>query len=355
MWRIAITLALSLASACQLAGAADNELSQAEVDEGWILLFDGKTLKGWTTSDSKPSRRPVEDNALNPHKSGAYMLVTDREWDDFVLQLDFKQSPGCNSGVFFRVYSLVPQPGKDVGYNGLEVAIDDTKTAGYVDTGAIYDLSPPTKNALRPIGEWNHMALTSQGNRAIVELNGEVVNDVDFDRFSEPGKRPDGTDHKFGVAFKDFPKRGRIGLQDHGSDIWFKNIKLRPLGDTHKEGDVSTDRGRAAAATTSIWDHELMSQQFDDRPVRAIRVPAWLQNVSNYCYGAMSHADESQEHGVQMTELAFGDPRYLAYPSQYFEMDPNRSPEQIATQVEEARRRGMRVIAAFTPCYNREA
>jgi hypothetical protein len=65
-------------------------------------------------------------------------------------------------------------------------------------------------------------------------LNGEVVNDVDFDKFDKPGKRPDGSDHKFGTSFKEFPKRGRIGLQDHGSDIWFKNIKLLPLDPSGK-------------------------------------------------------------------------------------------------------------------------
>ena len=349
MLKVSIAIVISFALACRLAAAADNALSQAEIDEGWILLFDGKSHKGWTTSDSKPSQRPVEDGSLNPHRCGAYMLVTEREWDDYVLTLDFKKAPKCNSGVFFRVHTLVPQPGKDVGYNGLEIAIDDTKTAGYVDAGAIYDLSPPTKNALRPIGEWNRLKLTSQDNRAIVELNGEVVNDVDFNKFSEPGKRPDGTDHKFGVAFKDFPQHGRIGLQDHGGDIWFKNIKIRPLEDDTKTGS----KGEAASST--IWDRELMSQHFDAGPVRAIRVPDWLQNISNYCYGAISHIDESEEHGVQMTELGFGDSNHLYYPSQYFEMDPNRAPEQVAKQVEEARKRGMRVIAAFTPCYNREA
>jgi hypothetical protein len=171
-------------------------LTKDEAKQGWTLLFDGKTLEGWMTSDSEPSQRPVENGTINPHKCGAYMLVSQKEFGDFKLQLDFKMSPRCNSGVFFRIYSLTPQAGKDVGYNGIEVAIDDTKTAGYVDPGAIYDLSRPTKNALRPIGEWNHLVLTSQENGAIVELNGQVVNTVDFDKFTKTGMRPDGTPHK---------------------------------------------------------------------------------------------------------------------------------------------------------------
>jgi hypothetical protein len=226
---VRVSLAIVLISVVHAAWAAENQLSDTEVAEGWILLFDGTSDKGWITSNGGRTQRPIENGLLNPHKCGAYMLVTEQDWNDYVLTLDFKQSPGCNSGVFFRVYSLTPQLGKDVGYNGIEIAIDDKNTAGYHDAGAIYDLSPPRKNVLRPIGEWNHLKLNNRNNRAIVELNGELVNDVDFDQFVNPGERPDGTKHKFGIAFKDFPRQGRIGLQDHGSDIWFKNIKLLPL------------------------------------------------------------------------------------------------------------------------------
>jgi hypothetical protein len=365
MFKSLLTPSLLIALVAQLALAADNRLSQEEEKEGWILLFDGKSLDGWMTSDSKPSQRHVEDGALNPHKSGHYMLVTKEEFGDLKLQLDFKLSPRCNSGVFFRVFSLTPQPGKDVGYNGIEVAIDDTKTAGYVDPGAIYDLSKPTKNVLRPLGQWNHLVLTSRDNRAIVELNGEVVNEVDFNKFTEADKRPDGTPHKFGVAFKDFPRRGRIGLQDHGADIWFKNIKLLPLDGSNQAGDSGQSRGArrdagtnlntSSAPTKLIWDRRLMAQQFDEKPVREIRVPDWLEGITNYCYGATAYLDESESYGVQMTELAFGDPDHLRYPSKHFQMDPRASPDDLTKQVAEVRRRGMRVIAAFTPCFQRDA
>jgi hypothetical protein len=129
--------------------AGDNELTEKEKQEGWLLLFDGKTLNGWMTSDQKPSKRPVENGALNPYKSGHYMLVHEKQWSDFALSLDFKSSEKCNSGIFVRTASLTPRPEKDVGYNGLEIAIDDTPGAGYTDTGAIYDLSKPAKNAMK--------------------------------------------------------------------------------------------------------------------------------------------------------------------------------------------------------------
>jgi hypothetical protein len=209
--------------------AADNTLTDAERSEGWLLLFDGKTTAGWMNSDRTAPRTPVEDGALNPHGAGHYMLVHEKQWADFVLALDFKISPHCNSGIFVRTSPLEPRPGKDVGFNGLEVAIDDTSTAGFVDTGALYDLSQPTRNAMRPVGEWNHIEITCRGALIEIALNGEKVNTIDLDKFTEPNKRPDSSPHKFDVAYKDHPRKGYIGLQDHGSPCWFKNIKLRPL------------------------------------------------------------------------------------------------------------------------------
>jgi hypothetical protein len=148
-----------------------------------------------------------------------------------VLSLDFKISGGCNSGVFFRTYSLTPRQGRDVGFNGIEIAIDDTRGAGYHDTGALYDLVKPTRNAMKPAGQWNHLVLTSDKNLITVELNGEVVTGMDTDEWPEKFRRPDGSPHKFDVAYKDHPRQGYVGLQDHGADCWFKNIKLKSFED----------------------------------------------------------------------------------------------------------------------------
>jgi hypothetical protein len=218
-----------LAMAAAPASAADNELTAKEKKDGWILLFDGKTLSGWTTNTQEPGRRPVEDHCINPHKCGGYMMIHDKQWDDFVLSLDFKITKGCNSGVFVRTFPLEPLPGKDVGFNGIEVQILDTDDAGYTDVGAIYDLVKPAKNAMKPAGEWNHYVITCNKNIITVELNGKKVTEMNLDEWTQPNKRPDGTDHKFDHAFKHHPRKGYIGLQDHGSDCWFKNIKLLPL------------------------------------------------------------------------------------------------------------------------------
>jgi hypothetical protein len=212
-----------------LGQGADNTLSDGEKRDGWILLFDGKTQAGWMNSDKTTPRTPIENGAINPHRAGHYMMVHTQRWANFVLAADFKISPRCNSGIFVRTGSLTPKPRRDVGFNGLEIAIDDTQTAGFVDTGALYDLSKPTRNAMRPVGEWNHIELTCQGPMIQVVLNGEKVNSVDLSKFTQPNKRPDGSTHKFDVAFRDHPKSGYIGLQDHGSPCWYKNIKLKPL------------------------------------------------------------------------------------------------------------------------------
>ena len=209
--------------------AADNELTPQEKRHGWQMLFDGQTTNGWMNSDRTAPRTPIVDGTLNPHKAGHYMLVHTQQWENFVLALDFKISPGCNSGVFVRTFSLTPRTGKDVGFNGIEIAIDDTPGAGFHDTGALYDLVKPSRNAMKPVGEWNHAEITCEGPRVEVVLNGKKVTSADLAAFTEPNKRPDGSTHKFDIAWRDHPRRGYIGLQDHGSPCWFRNIKLKPL------------------------------------------------------------------------------------------------------------------------------
>lgn len=228
-----MTRTLSIAAffliATALRAAEPNTLTEAEKQSGWRLLFDGKSTAGWMTIKREPvPKKNVQEGSLNPHPCN-YMLVYDKPLDDFVLAMDFKLSPKCNSGIFIRTWPLTPRPGKDVGFNGIEIAVDDTKTADFHDTGAIYDLVKPTTNAMRPAGEWNHIEITCDDNRIEIVLNGQKVTTMDFDEWSEINQRPDGTPHKFDVAYRDHPRKGYIGLQDHGSDCWYRNIKLQPI------------------------------------------------------------------------------------------------------------------------------
>jgi len=224
-----IWLILFLSVVVVPARAADNTLTDQEKQAGWQLLFDGKTTTGWMTPKEEPLPvSHVQEGSLNPHPCN-YMLVYEKPLDEFELALDFKISAGCNSGVFIRTWPLMPRPGKDVGFNGIEIAIDDTRAAGFHDTGAIYDLVKPSKNSMKPAGEWNHIVIRCNDNLIEVEVNSERVTEMDLNQWPEKNKRPDGSDHKFDVAYKDHPRRGYIGLQDHGSDCWYKNIKLRAL------------------------------------------------------------------------------------------------------------------------------
>ncbi len=229
---VVLTCTLLAAGMVAARGAAlgvDNALTDQEVQDGWILLFDGKSLDGWMTSSSQPSKRPPDGASINPHGCGGYMMVHKKTWGNFILALDFKIAKGCNSGVFVRTYPLAPRPGKDVGYNGIEIAVDDTTTAGFHDSGAIYDLVKPKTNAMKPAGQWNHLVVTCDENRISVELNGRQVSTMDLDEWTQKNKRPDGSTHKFDTAFHDHPRTGYIGLQDHGGECWYKNIKLKPL------------------------------------------------------------------------------------------------------------------------------
>ena len=222
-------IVLTLAPTVTTAYGEENSLTDQEKREGWQLLFDGQTTRGWMSPKGKPvGQLHVQDGALNPHPCD-YMLVYDQPLANFVLALDFKISPKCNSGIFVRTFPLTARAGLDVGYNGLEIAVDDTRGANYFDTGAIYDLVKPKINVMRPVGEWNHIQITCNQNLIEVEINGKAVTRMDLDEWTEKNKRPDGSPHKFDTAYKNHPRTGHIGLQDHGSDCWYRNIKLRLL------------------------------------------------------------------------------------------------------------------------------
>ena len=201
-------------------------LTQREKEEGWISLFDGKTLNGWGATGD-PKGWTVDDGCILCTVQGGQYLYTKEQFADFVLAIDFRTEPKVNSGIFLRWGDL-----KDAVHTGIEIQILDThgKTPTTThDCGAIYDLVAPTRNTCKPAGEWNHAVITCNKSMLSVELNGEKIAEMDVDRWTTAGLNPDGTKNKFRYALKDFPRRGHIGLQDHGGRIWFRNIKLKQL------------------------------------------------------------------------------------------------------------------------------
>ena len=209
--------------------AEENILTDLEKNNGWTLLFDGRSTRGWMSPKHQPlPDSHVQKGSLNPHPCD-YMLVYEKPLENFVLAMDFKITEKCNSGIFVRTMPLEPRTGKDVGFNGIEIAIDATPGPGFHTTGAIYDLVPTNMDAMKPVGQWNHIQITSNDGLIQVEVNGRLVSKIDLDLWTEVNKRPDGSAHKFDIAYKNHPRKGYIGLQDHGSDCWYRNIKLKKL------------------------------------------------------------------------------------------------------------------------------
>ena len=199
--------------------------------DGWTSLFDGKTPSAWLIGGEPVPQANVQGGAINPHKVGGgrklYVMYTKEKFFDFVLSCDFKVGKGCNSGIFFRM----ADPGDPV-QTGFEIQVFDShgkEKPGKHDCGALYDALAPTKNAMKPAGEWNHIEITARGSNIRVVLNGERVVETDLDRWTEARRNPDGSANKYKKPLKDFPREGHIGLQDHNHDVWYRDIRVKRL------------------------------------------------------------------------------------------------------------------------------
>jgi len=212
-----------------------NVLTPQEGQEGWRLLFDGKDLAGWKgyNMDTVPDNWGVEEGCLVCFGKGSDMsgdIITVDEFGDFDLKLEWKISPGGNSGIFYHV---VESPKYHTAYaTGPEYQLIDQlgwkgKLADWQTTGANYAMDPPEKAKIKPALEWNTAEIVVQGPHVIHYLNGEKVVEYDLwtDEWKEKVKNCKWKDHPaYGLA-----KKGHIGLQDHGSKIWFRNIKIKAL------------------------------------------------------------------------------------------------------------------------------
>ncbi len=185
----------------------------------WTALFNGKDLSGWTDAGGGASKWTVENGTLN--RLGGGDIWTKARFGNFVLDLEYKTTG--NSGVFIRT----DDPKNNV-QTGIEIQVENPGDPDRHSVGAIYDLVAPSKNTAKP-GEWNHYIITVQGPKITVELNGETITTMDLDRWTEAGKNPDGSGNKFKQALKDWKREGHIGLQDHGAQVSYRNIRIKPL------------------------------------------------------------------------------------------------------------------------------
>jgi hypothetical protein len=198
-------------------------LVHAGGDAAWRELFNGKNLDGWQNAAGKAPGAGwvVEDKALVLKKGGGYLWTKER-FANFILDLEVKTSG--NSGVFIRTDKLT-----DPVQTGIEVQVDNPSAKpGKHSFGAFYDLVAPTKNPAKK-GDWVRMVITANKNLLKVEMNGEVINEMDLDRWQEAGKNPDGTKNKYTTALKDFKREGHLGFQDHGAAVMYRNIKIKVL------------------------------------------------------------------------------------------------------------------------------
>jgi hypothetical protein len=188
----------------------------AEAKGGFKPMFNGKDLTGWKTTGNWV----VEEGgvvALHPRpgekgwqRYDAY-LTTERKYRDFILDLEFKFGEGGNSGVFLRV----GDPKSQVK-SGFEVQILDTHGKENVtahDCGGVIGTAAPSKNMVKPAGQWNRYVITCVGDHLEVELNGEKVIDLNLSE----------------SRLKDRPTEGYIGFQDEAKPVWYRNVRIQEL------------------------------------------------------------------------------------------------------------------------------
>jgi Domain of Unknown Function (DUF1080) len=187
--------------------------------EGFTSLFNGKDLTGWKAT-GKAEVWGTEKGVIYVDKGGGGWLLTEKEFGDFELHVEYKMSKGANSGVALRT----PREG-DPAYVGMEIQlIDDEgwpdKLADYQHTGSIYDVVPAAKLNNKPIGEWNTIHIVCNGSKVKVEVNGQTVVDANL----EDSKEKKGAKHP-GLS----RGKGHVGFQSYNTRVEFRNVFIKPL------------------------------------------------------------------------------------------------------------------------------
>lgn len=219
-----------------------NKLTKKEKKAGWTLLFNGKDFTGWRqcNGSAMPANWKIDDNAMQvftaPDKkpgqgSNGDILYSVKKFRNFELSIDWKAGKMGNSGIFYNVREV---PGKPIYYASPEIQVldnvdaTDNKVASHL-AGSLYDMLPADPKTVKPTGEWNTIVVKVQDGKVTHTQNGVLV--VSYTLWT-----PEWDKMVANSKFKSFPgftegisKEGYIGLQDHGYEIWFRNIKIREL------------------------------------------------------------------------------------------------------------------------------
>ena len=194
---------------------------QAQTKDGFVPLFNGKDLDGWAVREARPGDKDkwaVNDN-LVVAKPGSGWIGTTKMYGDFVLKVEWRIFAGGNSGVFLRVPDVKSKESPSA--LGMEIQILDDNAPQYKDKlkpyqycGGLYHFQGPSKKMFKGAGEWNAYEITCHGDKIRVVFNGEKVIDADANKDPVLAKRP---------------RRGFIGLQNHGSGVEFRDVVLKSL------------------------------------------------------------------------------------------------------------------------------
>ncbi len=205
-------------------------------EKGFVPLFDQEgPPKGWSVSAWNDLSQPgpkdavwsVREGVLTSGKTRGSWLISEKQYDDFILEFEIKLEKLGNSGVALRA----PKKG-DPAFEGLELQIADLRynTNAKDDelTGAIYRSLAPTKQVYKPT-EWNHVRIELRGSHLKVMLNGELIQDADLSKQEKTAKRHDGTEAS---PLKDRPRKGHIGFQHLSRDsspLLIRKARLQEL------------------------------------------------------------------------------------------------------------------------------
>ena len=224
-----------------------NKLTHSQADWGWDLLYDGSNMDKWRSarSDAFPyspegTGWDVENGTVTIHESGgsesavAGDIVTRELFSDFELWVDFKVTPGANSGIkYFVDADLNKGEGSSIGLE-YQVLDDDLHPdakfgaqPGSRTVASLYDLIKAEEKPINPVGEWNHARIISNGNHVEHWLNGRKV--LEYDRNTpEFQQLVDESKYKVWPGFGTW-EEGNILLQDHGNEVHFRNIFIKRL------------------------------------------------------------------------------------------------------------------------------
>jgi Domain of Unknown Function (DUF1080) len=201
-------------------------------EDKWIVLFDGTSKEAWRgyqRADFPDKGWVIDQGAFKTIVGGEHAdLMTKQKFRNFELELEWKVSPGGNGGIFYRA----SEEDKQIWHSAPEIQVLDDDRHGdgknpKTSAGSLYALIAPTGKKLRPVGEFNHFKLVLRGKHGEHWLNGVKV--VEYE-LGSPKLRELIAQSKF----KDMPRfsmlpEGHIGIQHHGQEVWYRNIRVRRL------------------------------------------------------------------------------------------------------------------------------